>query len=47
MSSAGLRNSKDKETGIACEDIEASLTGKIFDNQDIEGTDSINIVEWP
>jgi hypothetical protein len=33
-----------QETGIACGDIEAVLTGETFDGQEIEGFDSVNIV---
>ena len=35
---------KTQETGIACGDIEADLTGETFDGQTIEGFDSINTV---
>ena len=41
---------KTKETGIACGDTDASLTGSTFanpDSVDIEGADSINIVKCP
>jgi hypothetical protein len=34
-----------QETGIACGDTEAGLTGMTFDGQVIEGFDSINIVK--
>jgi hypothetical protein len=34
-----------QETGIACEDIEAGLTGVTFDEQEIEGYDFVNIVK--
>lgn len=34
-----------QETGIGCEDIEASLTGETFNGQAIDGFDSVNIVK--
>ncbi len=34
-----------QETGIACGETEADLTGETFDGQVIEGFDSINIVK--
>jgi len=33
---------KQKETGIACTDIEATLTGELLDGTPIDGTDSVN-----
>ncbi len=33
---------KQKETGIGCSDIEATLTGELLDGTPIEGTDSVN-----
>ena len=35
---------KTQETGIACGDTEATLTGETFDGQAIEGTDAIKTV---
>lgn len=35
------------ETGIACGDTEATLTGKTFDDQSITGTDSVTTVGCP
>ena len=32
------------ETGIACGDTDATLTGMTFDGQQITGTDSINVI---
>ncbi len=39
-----LLHFNNQETGIACGDIEAVLTGETFDGTAIEGFDSVNIV---
>jgi len=35
---------KDRDTGIECDDTEATLTGETFDEQSIAGTDSVKTV---
>ena len=38
---------KQKETGIACDDTEAVITGTLLDGTPIEGTDSVNPICKP
>ncbi len=36
-----------QDTGIQCNDTEATLTGKTFDGREVTGTDSVNVVNCP
>ena len=38
---------KQKETGIACDDTEATITGVLIDGSPIDGTDSVNPICKP